>query len=126
MKLDKDWGVVQELKIEADIFPALRGACMIACADHKNASHFIEGKDEDGGNYISLRWTDGRGAIALPFDLNGPEEMADFLKAWLLKKSIMPNDVPDTDGSVNEGFRAEMRDFYDVLTVKPIHIVYSK
>lgn len=125
-KLDMDWGVVQRLLIEADIFPALLGGCMIACAEHKNASHVIEVNDPDGGNALSLRWTAAEGANPLPFELNGENEIAEFVRSWLQKKAVYPNKAPDTDGDAVNGFRIETRSFYDVLTIKPIYIVYGK
>ena len=55
----KKWGVVQRLEVEADTHAALLAACTIATVEHDSATHFFEGVDADGGNYLSLRWTNG-------------------------------------------------------------------
>src|SRR5690348_2755824 len=127
MKLDGVGGVVQALEIEADKYPALLGACMVAVVEHATATHFGEITDKDGGNALSLRWTDGATPSSpLPFDLKGPNEIAAFVRQWLEKKAVWPSERPGTDGSTNRGFRVEVRDFYDVLTVKPVWIIYGK
>lgn len=126
MELEEDGFGVVAFDIEADNYQALIGACMIACVENKKASHYVEGKDADGGNYISLRWTDGKNAIPLPFALETPKEIADFLKNWLRKNAVMPHERPDTDGSTNAGFKASIRDFCDLITIKTVYIIYGK
>lgn len=124
MRKDREWGVVQRLEIEADTPAALLGACMVASAEHKEASHFIVTKNGDGSNSLRLLWTDK--GDALPFPLKGAQEMADFIAQWLEKSATYPNSSPDTDGDVVDGFRIDVSDFYDVLRVTPAYIVYGK
>lgn len=126
MRLESDWGVIQKLNIEADTYIALKGACMVASVEHKRATHFVEKIDEDGSSVLSLKWTDTHDAKLLPFELVGPDEMAEFIKLWLTKKAVYPNGRPDTDGSNAEGFMVSVSDFYDVITIKPTWITYGK
>ncbi|MDN7179077.1 hypothetical protein M0D69_13850 [Caballeronia sp. SEWSISQ10-4 2] len=125
-----DSGVIQRLDIEADNWPALVGGCMIAASEHKSADHFVEGTDKDGGNFLALRWTKssshGEEVKPLPFKLEGHDEIAAFIEQWMAKRAVYPKDRPDTDGDTVRGFRIQQRDFYDVLTVKPLWIVYGK
>ncbi|VVE27584.1 hypothetical protein PCO31111_03483 [Pandoraea communis] len=124
MRKDREWGVVQRLEVEADTPAALLGACIVASAEHKDASHFIVTKNDDGSNSLRLLWTDK--GDALPFPLKGAQEMADFISQWLEKRAAYPDKAPDTDGDVVEGFRIDVHVFYDVLRVTPTYIVYGK
>lgn len=121
---DREWGVVQRLEVEADTPAALLGACMIACAETKKASHFLVTKNTDGSNSLQLLWTDK--GEALPFPLEGANEIAEFVTQWLEKRAEYSGDEPDTDGSVNKGFRIDVSSFYDVLRVTPAYIIYGK
>ncbi|MGX0136318.1 hypothetical protein [Cupriavidus metallidurans] len=128
MKLDltQEWGVVQQFRLEADTFRALQAACVIALTEHSKATHFAVISDADGGNALALRWTEGQGAYPLPFELSTPEEVAGFIRSWLEKRGLWPKQIPSTDGSVKKGYRFESRGFTDLLTVKPMYIVYGK
>lgn len=106
MRKEREWGVVQRLEIEADTPAALLGACMVAGAEHKEASHFVVTKNDDGNNSLRLLWTDK--GDALPFPLKARRKWPTSSASGL--KSAPPTRIarPDTDGDVVEGFRIDV------------------
>lgn len=142
---NRDWGTVQELKVEADTVQALRGAVMIAMVDGHKVTHFrvetitkeaVEDSFEDritdnmiGANQLTLLWhQDEPTDNELPFELTTVDEITDFIVQWLEKKAQWPAEWPDTDGSIQAGFRAEnsWSPFYTVIRITPTWIVYGK
>jgi hypothetical protein len=126
MRFDSEWGVVQRLKVEADTFTALLGAFEVACVEHKEATHFAVHSEPDGSTFLCLLWTDADMGKPLPFHLDGAEEMAAFTRKWLEKEAKYPTERPDTDGSVNQGFRVEAISGYEVARITPTWIIYGK
>lgn len=118
MKAD-DWGVLQEMVIEADTETALRAACQIAFTEHSHGAESYE----DRNGVLRLLWADAEGT-KLPFKLTTPEAVYEFVSRWLEQAEY--DESPDTDGSTKKGFRAEHDHGYVFLTIKPTWIVYGK
>jgi hypothetical protein len=134
--------VIQQLCVEADTIQALKGAIMIAMVENKKVTHFrVEQLTEKpltyekvdssliGANRLTLLWArDNQQDNELPFELNTVEEVTDFVTQWLEKKAEWPTEKPDTDGSVDAGFRVEnsRSPFYTVVKITPTWIVYGK
>lgn len=136
------WGVIQEFKLEADTLQALRAAVSIACVEHNSGvTHYrveqvpvdmqdlAEVEDLNGANRLVLMWhRDRETDNGLPFELTTVDEITTFIANWLDKKGTWPHNIPDTDGSTEQGFRAETSysPFYTFLKITPVHIVYGK
>lgn len=142
---NRDWGVVQELAVEADTVQALRGAIMVASVDNKEVKYFrIETITKEvadnawpkgsknhliGANQLTLLWSRDRPTDnELLFELSTVDEITDFVVQWLEKKAEWPTEEPDTDGSVERGFRVENSwdPFATVVKVTPTWIIYGK
>jgi hypothetical protein len=120
MKADHDWGVVQKLVIEADTETALRAACEVVFTEHScGCSHY---RVDDGT--LVLLWGEEKGAKELPFDLDSPKAVEEFVSRWLAQAEY--REEPDTDGSTKRGFRIETAHGYVLMKVKPTWIVYGK
>ena len=118
---DSAWGVVQELVVEADTHIALVSALTIAMTNNRQVTHW---KMDDKS--MVLLWASGDGTHILPSPLKDPQKVAQMIEDWLKDSAAYPDDAPDTDGSVKEGYRVEMKQFCEVCRITPTWIVYGK
>lgn len=131
---DRNWGVIQQFELEADTLQAIRGAVTISITQHKRVSHFWVSSVNDntseffGANCLCLFWSENSPCVRLPFELNTIDEITDFIVKWLEKEGKWPDEQPDTDGSVQDGFRIETSysPFVTFLKITPAWIVYGK
>jgi hypothetical protein len=140
LRLENDWGVVQSLEVEADTRAALLAALTIALIGHCEVTHYAErpfsqydGEDDTperahGEKYLALCWHgSAEGAVPLGYPLTTPEEVTAFVEGWLKKRAVyVVGRTPDTDGSVEKGFRVTHAYSYDVARVAPRFIIYGK
>lgn len=85
--------------------------------------------DYAGANRLTLLWyPDKPTDNELPSELTTVDEITEFIAKWLEMKGKWPSLEPDTDGSIQEGFRVEnsWSPFYTVIKITPIWIVYGK
>jgi hypothetical protein len=139
-----DWGVIQKLEVEADTRNALLGALSIATVEYNKITHYQEltfdnppeaTKDNQreverfyGANSLTLYpYYSGsdRSINKLPYELEGAEEITNFVESWLKKNAKYPEHIPDTDGSINNGFRVDMNK-YGTIRIVPVYIIYGK
>lgn len=103
----------------------------------KGASHYQTVTKEDGTTFLALYWYARPTNIALPFNLNTPELMSDFVKTWLDQKAVYPKDTYNGDGDTvrgiricnhteDESIRSKVDGFYVVAVVIPEYVIYSK
>lgn len=136
---ERTFGVVENFDFRADTRLSILAACQIMQSYHKRITHYITRTEEDGTTTLILCWGSSRRQpkeIPLPIPFETPEETSDFIAKWLERSAVYPKDIPDTDGSVEAGFRICQRvssDFhlpvetdYDVMVVSPAYIVYRK
>lgn len=131
----QDWGLV-EFDIKTDLSRNIKPICQVAMSEHsKGASHYQTVTKEDGSTFLALYWYDRPTNIPLPFDLNTPELMSDFVKTWLDQKAVYPRDTYNGDGDTVRGIRIcnhtrdesiKVDDFYVVAIVIPEYVIYSK
>lgn len=121
----RDWGVVQELVVEADTDTALLAAITIAMTYQSRYNHFVL-KTEEGSVKLLLKWASDTSKVnAFLSELTTPEEVLAEAKRWLKTAAYGPE--PDTDGSTKKGFRVMLRDGWEnCLCISPEWIVYGK
>lgn len=120
---EREWGVVSELKVEADTHTSLLAAVTIAMTHNGKVSHWA--LDDDS---LVLCWSGSKRSNLLPTPLKDPEMVTLLIENWLKDSAIYPIE-PDTDGSVKKGYRVEIvRSYTDhiVCKVTPIWVIYSK
>lgn len=122
----REWGVVQQLAVEADTYKALEAALVIAARDNRTATHYRVEVSAKNGNTLVLLWSNGDCDMPLPYRLDGGEQMAAFTWEWLSKSASYPPDQPDTDGSIRHGYRVSNDFGYIVARIAPAWIVYGK
>lgn len=131
------WGLVR-FSITTDASSNILPSCQIALTEHsKGASHYRTIALEDGSTVLALDWYDRPNNTPLPFDLNTPELMADFIKTWLSQKAVYPKDRYNGDGDSVEGveicnhtcdsdIRCKVDEFYVVALIIPTYVIYGK
>jgi hypothetical protein len=141
LRLERDWGVVQHLEVEADTHVALLAALTIAYVSHGvPVTHYAERQfgeydSEDdkpeyahGEKYLALCWNvSAEGAVRMAYPLTTPDELTAFVEGWLKRCAVYVTErEPDTDGSVAKGFRVTHAYHYDVARIAPRFIIYGK
>lgn len=133
-------GLVEELNIASDGEENLLHALAIPLTWHgSGASHYAVSKSERGGDVIHFFWTDQssdydagharieRRPIPLPFRLDTPEKLFNFVKAWLEEKGRDFGPESQGDGTDKEGWRVSCgRDFYEICRVEARWNYYGK
>lgn len=127
-------GLVQKLSVASDTKEQLVHAISIFLAWHSSVSHFLVGVDVIQRPFLTLQWHENGKGQPLIAPLNSADAIADQIYAWL--KTVDYDREPDHDGSNNRGWLIELnsaqrgdnanRGFYDVFTVYPYWVEYSK
>ncbi len=125
MELKQSKGIVQNLLVETDTKAGLMGAIMIATSEWNKATHYRCAED---GSKLELLWAHDRmpQVDKLPFNLEGEQEINDFVVQWLTKSAKWLTEQPDTDGDNVKGVRITNGSFYCVVEITPCWITYGK
>lgn len=124
-------GLLQALHIESDTDTLLEIALQLPCEWSKSGvTHYAVREAADGSTTLSLGWHEKlRDSRPLPFPLRTARAIYEFARNWL-KEAAVYGPSPDTDGSAERGWAVRDgdsdHDFYSVVTIKAVWIIYGK
>lgn len=128
----KDWGEVN-FDITTDQSRNIEPCCRLALSGHRRATHYQVMSYDDNSTALYLFWTDAKGSIELPFELDSPQLMSEFISTWLEKKAVYPESGDCGDGDYEKGVRIantsshnDVNSFYCVACVEPEWVYYGK
>lgn len=134
-RLDSTKGLV-EFDIVTDLSSNLEAICKIALSWNSSISHYRIVPYDDQSVALYLFWSDCNGRnTALPFNLNTPKLVADFVLTWLSQNEHYPDDAWGGDGHNEKGIRITSKcnhndiqtdSFYLVAACEPEWVYYGK
>lgn len=133
MNTNKQWGVVQNLIVEADTKNALSSALDILFQEVSKVVGYKEFVTDDGIPTLAVYWS-GDNLNKFIVEIKDPEDIVDMLLTWAKNKSENVS-YPDIDGSVKAGFKifnnmsydkAPHDRFYIAFYMQPSWIEYHK
>ncbi len=131
--MNKDWGVVQDFKLEADTRTALNNALSILMTENSKLRGYEEFVDTDGVPTLAVYWTDAvAGMSKFIVDVTNSEHIVDTLLVWTKERADKISQ-PDIDGSIESGYRIfkyleepRPNKFYVSFYIQPCWIEYHK
>jgi hypothetical protein len=116
-KREIEWGVIQQLTVEADTRQSLVAALTIAMA-YFPASHYT---------VIDHELRIGSEGTAFLTPISSPERLAAEVERWLATATY-PESSYRGDGSMKKGWRVSVESsiWKSYVTIKPVWIVYGK
>lgn len=136
MKPSNDASGLVEFNILTDLSSNMEAICKIALSWTSSISHYRVVPYDDKSVALYLFWSDCKGRnIPLPYKLDTPKLMADFVLTWLRQNDNYPDDYYGGDGHLEKGIRitsecnhndVQQDSFYLVAACEPEWVFYGK